>query len=630
MAQEINGFEIEQYNVHGIPTGAKMHTCPKCSHTRKKKTDKCMSVNWETGIGNCFHCGELTQLHTFKKEVQEINYVKPQISQPKSDLSPKLIKYLTEVRKLSIHAANALKIREQKEWMPQTKKIENCICFDYYLNDEVINVKYRDGQKNFKLYKGAQKIFYNLDNIRTSKTAVIVEGEFDVMAFATADVFTAVSIPNGFNKSGNINLDYLDSHLEYFDNKDVIYIAVDNDEAGRNGEKELVRRLGPDKCKLVNFEDCKDANEYLATHGKEKLANLLALAKDVKFEGIYTVADAKASMLDGFRNGKTRGTTTYVEELDKAWTWRGGEVNLWTGFQNEGKSLMLNQLCTIRAYWENARVAVFSPENFPLDDFFDDIIEMFIGKSADPYYKSHQMTEEEYQIGMEFCEKNFLLIYPEEDFKLESIFERTKFLIKKNGIRTLIIDPYNTVEHMMKPGEREDLYISRFMARLKRFAVEYDISINLVAHQNTPKINPNDGNRYYKPMLNNIKGGGTFADKADNVLTVWRPNRALDFKDPEVWFASQKIKKQKLVGRPQEITDIEFDIRTNRYLFNGVSPFGKIDRDRLGIPFEEPEETEEKPLPTMSASQAFGEPEEQVIGAAADDIFDEDDEDVPF
>lgn len=629
MANSINGFEIEQYNVHGIPERAKMHTCPKCSHTRKKKNDKCMSVNWETGVGSCFHCGELTQLHTFKKKHLEISYVKPEIENPKVDLSERVQKYLTEVRKISLHAAKALKIREQKEWMPQTQKQENCICFDYYLNDEVINVKYRDGKKNFKLYKGAEKIFYNLDNIRTSKTAVICEGEFDTLAFATAGIFHATSVPNGFNLAGNINLDFLDNYIEYFENKETIYIAVDNDEAGRKGEKELIRRLGYDKCKIVDFEDCKDANEYLVKHGKEKLANLLALAKDVKFEGVYTVADVRASMWDGYRNGKVRGTTTYVRQIDPAWTWRGGEVNLWTGYQNEGKSLLLNQLCTLRAYWENAKVAVFSPENIPIDDFYDDIIEMFIGKSADPFYKNNLMSEEDYQAGMDFCERNFFLIYPDEDFKLDSIFQRTKFLIKKNGIRTLIIDPYNTVEHMMKPGEREDLYISRFMAKLKRFAVQYNISVNLVAHQNTPKANPNDGGRYYKPMLNNIKGGGTFADKADNVLTVWRPNRALDFRDSEVLFSSQKIKKQKLVGRPQEIGMIDFDIRANRYLFDNVSPFNKVDRDRLGEQFDE-ELPEKEELPAMTASQAFGPAEEVPDHGVIDDSDFENDPDCPF
>jgi hypothetical protein len=41
-----------------------------------------------------------------------------------------------------------------------------------------------------------------------------------------------------------------------------------------------------------------------------------------------------------------------------------------------------------------------------------------------------------------------------------------QILGKKKSIRGVIIDPYNTVEHLMNNGEREDLYIG-FMSQLK-------------------------------------------------------------------------------------------------------------------------------------------------------------------
>ena len=427
-----------------------------------------------------------------------------------------------------------------------------------------------------------------------------------MLAYATSNVNNVISVPNGFNLKGSVNLDYLDSYIEYFENKDIIYIAVDNDAAGEHGQKELIRRLGAEKCKIVDFKDCKDANDYLKKYGAVSLAGTLKSAKDVRIEGIFEVNDVKESMFNGYRNGKVRGTTTYIPELDKAWTWRGGEVNVWTGYQNEGKSLALNQLCAIRAYWETAKVAIFSPENFPLNDLFDDVIEMFIGKSSDPYYSNNYMAEDEYKAGLDFVQKNFFAIYPEADFKIDTIFERTKYLIKKKGIRTLIIDPYNVVEHKIKAGEREDLYISRFMAQLKRFAVEYDLSINLVAHQNTPKKNENDSGRFFKPFLTNIKGGGTFADKADNVLTVWRPNRAINFRDTEVVIESQKIKKQRLVGVPQPVEGMTFDVRSNRYLINGITPFTKIDEDRTG------KKKEVKPIPIITPLEAFGAPDQDI------------------
>ena len=63
----INGFDIEKYNQHGFKDGAKTDTCFACSPDRKKKTDKCCSLNWEKGFFSCHHCGESGQLHTYKK-----------------------------------------------------------------------------------------------------------------------------------------------------------------------------------------------------------------------------------------------------------------------------------------------------------------------------------------------------------------------------------------------------------------------------------------------------------------------------------------------------------------------------------------------------------------------------------
>lgn len=62
-----------------------------------------------------------------------------------------------------------------------------------------------------------------------------------------------------------------------------------------------------------------------------------------------------------------------------------------------------------------------------------------------------------------------------------------------------------------------------------------------------------------------IKGGGTWSDGTDNILSIWRPFYAKDKLSTEVVFASQKIKKQKLVGIPQEFP-MRFDRRTNRFI----------------------------------------------------------------
>ena len=547
--------------------------CPKCKSIGKENwKDTCLSINLVEGIYNCHKCGFYGTVKNTIKETIRMNktYVEPTRKGIKK-LSAKGKKFLND-RGITDEVIERNKIASSTD--------DKFIVFPYIKGGELVNYKKRgvDG-KFFIQAKDAKPIIYNYDGVKGQKSIVICEGEFDSLSWEVAGVSFHTSVnmgaPNKGDKSIDKKLECLTTCYDVFDEASKIYIATDNDDNGRVLEQELIRRFGADKCKLVDLRPFKDANDVLLSEGVESLQKRLKNAKSPKVEGIFEVEDVMESMLDGFENGQERGSTTYIEEVDKAWTWRMGEVNIWTGYQNEGKSLFLNQLSTIKAFHDGWKFGVFSPENMPMKDFFNDIVEMYIGKSADPYYKNNQMTKSEYMEAIEFVKKHFFLIYPKKNFNLNTIFERAKFLVQTQGIRSLIIDPYNTVQHKMYSGEREDLYISRFMSELKRFAIDNHISVNLVAHQVTPL--KDDSGRYIKPDVNRIKGGGTFADKADNVAFVWRPNRALDFSDTSVIFGTQKIKKQKLVGMPQDVDGINFNIREQRYYFNGYTPFSKID-----------------------------------------------------
>jgi twinkle protein len=546
--------------------------CPRCKTLGKENwKDTSMSVNLVEGIYNCHKC---SYSGTVKQRTKmSIAYKQPSKSSMKT-LTDKGRKFLND-RGITDEVIDRNKIISSKD--------NRSIVFPYLKGGELVNYKTRgiDG-KFFTQAKDAKPIIYNYDGVKGKSKIVICEGEFDSLSWEVVGVKAHTSVnmgaPNVGDKSIDKKLECLTTCYDVFDEANIIYIATDNDENGRNLEQELIRRFGADKCRLVNLRPFKDANEVLLKEGKESLLKRLETAEEPKVEGVFEVDDVVESMMDTFENGQERGSTTYVPQIDKAWTWRMGEVNIWTGYQNEGKSLFLNQLSTVKAFQEGWKFGVFSPENMPMKDFFNDIVEMYIGKSADPYYRNNQMSKDEYLEAIEFVKKHFFLIYPRKNFNLDSIFERAKFLVKTKGIRSLIIDPYNTVQHKMYKGEREDLYISRFMSELKRFAIDNHISVNLVAHQVTPQ--KDEQGRYYKPDVNRIKGGGTFADKADNVMFVWRPNRGLDYSDTSVIFGSQKIKKQKLVGIPQEVEGINFNIREQRYYFEGYTPFNDIDVQR--------------------------------------------------
>lgn len=548
--------------------------CPRCYEIGKENwKDPCLSVNTELGIYNCHKCGWTGHVGGTLTNMETKQYKLPEKSK---------LKNLTEKGKNYLNARGISDEVIQNNMIVSTKD-DRSIVFPYLRDGKIINYKTRGIEgKFFSQSKDAESIVFNYDRCKNKEAIVICEGEIDSLSWEMAGMVSHTSVNMGAPNSGDKNIDKklecITNCYDIFENTPAIYIATDEDDNGKLLQKELIRRFGAEKCLIVDLKPHKDANEVLLKEGVDSLKTRIKMALPPKIEGIFSVNDVRESMLAGFHNGQERGSTTYIDSIDEAWKWRNGEVNIWTGYQNEGKTLFLNQLATLKAFHEGWKFALFSPENMPINDYFNEIIEMYIGKTSDPFYANSQMSLDEYNEALDFVNKHFFLIYPKKDFNLDSILDRAKYLVKTLGIRSLIIDPYNTIQHKMKNGEREDLYISRFMSELKRFAVDYNISVHLVAHQNTPS--KDESGRYIKPDVNKIKGGSTFADKSDNVMMVWRPDRALDFKSTEVIFASQKIKKQKLVGIPQEISDINFNRSEQRYYFNYTTPFRLVDEKR--------------------------------------------------
>ena len=131
----------------------------------------------------------------------------------------------------------------------------------------------------------------------------------------------------------------------------------------------------------------------------------------------------------------------------------------------------------------------------------------------------------------------------------------------------VIIDPYIKMSRSKFAPDRDDLYGAYIMNILGDLCRKEKVNGFIIMHQQTPSKD-NTG-LYPKPDKYNIKSGGTFADTADNVLSIWRPSYATDKINPRVIFSSLKIKKQKLVGIPDDF-EMSFDRITNRYCYKAT------------------------------------------------------------
>jgi len=330
----------KEYIIDVKRSGENAQPCPKCSQDRKNKTAKSFSYDAMKEVGYCQNCNSS---FAKKKEFipvkqQKKEYVRPQWTNV-TQLPDKLVQWFKN-RGISQQTLIETKVTFAEEWMPQINGKAKVMCFNYFRDGELINTKYRDNAKNFKLVKDAELIFYNLDAIKGQKEVVICEGEADCLSYVEVGIKNVVSVPNGAAK-GSLKLDYLDNCWEWFEKVDKIYLATDDDEAGRILQEELARRLGKEKCFRVSFYGCKDANELLQKDPL-KLPQTIKDATEYPIEGVYTAKDIESEIWDLKRNGLKPACGIGIESVDKMITYEGGYVTLVTGIVGHGKALDIN------------------------------------------------------------------------------------------------------------------------------------------------------------------------------------------------------------------------------------------------------------------------------------------------
>jgi len=512
---EINGFEIDKFNQHGLEEGKSQGICPLCSHDRKPKNqkDKCASYDWERGLGTCHNCNKTFQLHTFQRKGKaEKVYVKPTQPEEQVTVNDKVAEWFAS-RGISRSTLYEVGVTDGEEFMPQTGKVEHTIQFNYFVGDQLVNVKYRDGRKNFKLYKGAEKVFYNINSIVGYEYCVIVEGEMDVLALHEAGVTNAVSVPNGATLNTN-NLEYLDNTIDYFLDQEKIIIAVDSDEAGQALQQELIRRLGTEVCYIATFDDCKDANEYLIKYGKESLVSRITAATPVPLENVTTFRDIEGDVTDFVRNGFKPGYQVGLREFDSIFSTYTGQFITVTGIPSSGKSDFVDQMCVGYNQLYGWKTAFASPENQPTFLHAHKLMRKIWGGMP----SEADINTEKWNAIADMCNSSFYHIDMEK-YTLEHVLKKGAELVKRKGIKCLVIDPYNKVRSA-KPSTDVNQYTLDYLEQIDVFAKKYDVLVIVVAH---PTKMYKDGNgKIEEPTMYNIKGGGEWYDASYHGLLVHR------------------------------------------------------------------------------------------------------------
>ncbi|KAF5192588.1 twinkle-like protein [Thalictrum thalictroides] len=519
--------------------------CPQCGggDSQEKSFSLYITPDRDMAMWNCFrgNCGWRGNVRafdsgnsTFSKpdEIGKIKRIKV-ITEESIGLEPlckELLGYFAE-RMISAETL-------RRNGVMQKTHYEVAIAFTYRRDGVLVSCKYRDIEKRFWQEKDTERILYGLDDIKQVNDIIIVEGEMDKLSMEEAGFRNCVSVPDGAPSmvsketpalEKDTKYQYLWNCKEYFDKTSRIILATDADGPGQALAEELARRLGRERCWRINWpkktetEVYKDANEVLMYLGPHALREVIDQAELYPIRGLFKFSDFFHEIDEYFHHhlGYEQGASTGWMDLDKLYKIVPGELTIVTGVPNSGKSEWIDALlCNINER-EGWKFALCSMEN-KVREHARKLLEKHIRK---PFFTAgysgtaERMNVEEFERGKEWLNETFHLIRCEDDClpSITWVLDLAKAAVFRHGVRGLVIDPYNELDHQRPPNQTETEYVSQMLTKIKRFAQHHSCHVWFVAH-------PRQLHQWVggPPNLYDISGSAHFINKCDNGIVVHR------------------------------------------------------------------------------------------------------------
>ncbi len=421
--------------------------------------------------------------------------------------------------------------------------IGEVIVFPFRERGLVVNNKYRGADKQFRQDKDAVKCFWNHDAILDpalhdgSQRLIVTEGEIDALSAIEAGFPLTVSVPDGapsiakddpIDPETDTKFSFVHRAWDALAKVKQIVLAVDSDGPGQALAKELVRRLGAARCLFVTYPDgCKDLNDVLLKHGAKEIARVINGAKLWPVKGVYQLNEFPEL-------GEIETFSTGWPGMDRFLKPYLGEFMVVTGIPNHGKSAWLNALSFNLARQHGWRIGIGS---------FESRVKPFLRGQLRHYHGG------DWWVADEFIQRHYTFIGLQptddtDDADLDWILDKASDAVVRHGTNMLILDPWNEIEHKRRPHETETEYISRGIRALKRFAVNFNVCVAVVAHPS--KMNIGKEGAVKEPTLYDINGSANWANKADHGIVVHRPNLHSNL----AMVSTRKVRFQPETGKP--------------------------------------------------------------------------------
>jgi twinkle protein len=399
----------------------------------------------------------------------------------------------------------------------------NWIAAPYVERGRTINHKYRlASEKRHRMDDGAPLCLWNHDALLETGNAplIVTEGEWDAMAAMQAGFSRCVSVPNGAPKQRTESLEeakryeFLWRSKDLLDRVKTIIIATDADEPGRILAADLARWFGPERCRFIEYpEGTKDLNEVLLRSGESGVRDLIERAKDYPVKGLYRLEDFPEPP-------PTTSLPVGIHGLDDYFQMTLGTFSVISGWAGHGKtSLLMRMLANLMERGVNVALGSFETLPRPI---LERRLRACLYRCGEIGPKANSPGPADAILAKRLSVIAHTARDEDTELDLDYIIELAKVAVLRDGVRLLCLDPWNEIEHKRSADETETEYTSRAIRSLKRFALNYECAVWLVAHPRKPH---SDG-QPKPPSLYDLAGSAHFANKADYGLIIHRDDMA--------------------------------------------------------------------------------------------------------
>jgi twinkle protein len=443
---------------------------------------------------------------------------KPECSRPRGNVARYLANRGIEEKTLAAYRVAASKDDEE-------------IIFPYLRDGELVNVKYLkleriNNKKQIRLEKDCEACLFGWQAIpENTRTVALCEGEIDALTLWQFGI-PALSV---FSGAGNHT--WIENEYERLERFDEIFVCFDRDEAGEKGCRELVERLGRERCRVVNLP-YKDANECLRQDmDAEAMRDVFAAAKYCDPVELRNASEYVDDVIREFypAEGEPTGFYTPWQKLNGKLKFRPAEMIIVNGINGHGKSMIVSNL-VLEAMKQGEKVCIFSGELRPRITLHRMVKQCTVtAEPSIPYIRA---------VHDWFADKLWIFDVL-GNAKRERMLEVFRYCKRRYGVTVFVVDS------LLKCGIAEKDYDTQklFAEQLADFKNETESTLFLVTHsrKSDSEYNPSD--------KMDIKGSGSIADLVDTILHAFR---------------NKKIEQQQAAGEELQAPNVMLECQKQR------------------------------------------------------------------